>query len=99
MLSLCLRRVTAFLLLQALSANVSSCQWLTEVCRSSANESAVRKCILLDINIRGLIFVKEKAIFEELNKIPRAHEAEYDSRRQSALVRRFKNTRAEDLKS
>src|SRR5258708_3263790 len=95
MLSLHLRRVTAFLLLQALSANVSSCQWLTEVCRGSANDSAVRKCILLDINIRGLIFVKEKAMFEELNKIPHADKAEYDSRRQSALVRCFKNTRAE----
>src|SRR5260221_2916321 len=97
MLSLHLRRVTAFLLLQALSANVSSCQWLTEVCRGSAKDSAVRKCILLDLNIRGLIFVKEKAMFEELNKIPHADGAGYDSRRQSAPVRCLEHTRTEVL--
>src|SRR5258707_9459257 len=97
MLSLHLRRVTAFLLLQSLSANVSSCQWSTEVCRGSTNDSAVRKCILSDLNIRGLIFVKEETIFEKLNKIPHADGAGYDSRQQSALVCCLKDTRKEVL--
>src|SRR5258708_3350738 len=68
-----------------------------DVCRSSANDSAVRMCIHLDLNIRGLIFVKEKAMFEELNKIPRADGARYDSRRQSAPVRCLEDTRTEVL--
>src|SRR5258708_19998575 len=85
-------------MLQGLSANIiSSCHRSTEVCRDSATDSAVCKCVLLDLNIRGLIFVKEKATFEELNKIPHVDGAGYDSRRQSAPVCCLKNTRTEVL--
>src|SRR5258708_9054326 len=85
-------------MLQGFSANIiSSCHRPTEVCRGSANDSAVCKCVLLDLNIRGLIFVKEKATFEELNKISHVDGAGYDSRRQSAPVCCLKNTRTEVL--
>ncbi len=94
-------KASSYLIPQTLSANISSYQWSTDICRGSANDSAVCKCVLFDLNIQGLIFIEEKkeeAMFQKLNKIPRTDRAGYDSRRQSAPVRCLEHTRTEVLK-